>query len=365
MSKYFVCDIYSHASEHSMFVESFIDYFNQKDDTIFLLNDKHSLFLAPESRKIKFPLRDSICNSKLIRLFNREIVKTFSLLFMLPYILLSKRQLVILGTSNIQSFIVSLLNILPFLRVSIVLHGQVESLVKPIKDRRRFGGIFIKAFNKIHKSNRFNILVLGEHIKNNLLMLGYENIYSIPHPIPKSALAKSVGEQKKSNAKHEVAIIGLIRNDSKNCNKIYELNLDESVSLHVIGRAAPDFKIIEGHGVQFKLWNNIFLQSELELAITHIDSFLYFFGENNYKFTASATALDAIIYGKAVFSLKNEAVASLLREYDLFFEFENLTDMAAGINNFDLSSLINVDFNAQREKYLINNFNLEIEEWLC
>ncbi|WP_394494206.1 hypothetical protein [Shewanella sp. ENK2] len=81
--------------------------------------------------------------------------------------------------------------------------------------------------------------------------------------------------------------------------------------------------------------------------------------------TASATALDAIIYGKAVFSLKNEAVSSLLQGYELFFEFDTIEKMSNAINDFDTDTISKVDFNKQREKFLITEFKTDIEKWLC
>jgi hypothetical protein len=132
----------------------------------------------------------------------------------------------------------------------------------------------------------------------------------------------------------------------------------------VIGRAKADFSIIANEKVTLKLWDKIYTDEEFVEEIRYIHSFIYFFGESDYKFTASATALDAIIYGKAVFSLKNQAVSSLLADYPLFFQFETVAEMSKAINNFDLSLLGKVDLNAQREKFLIKNFEENLDAWL-
>ncbi|EOA6616079.1 hypothetical protein ACH7WL_004245 [Vibrio vulnificus] len=364
MSKFFVCDIYAHSSEHSMFVESFIDYFEDINDVTYLLNETHSKYVKSEHKVFKFFFKDELCKSSIARLFNREVMKSFRLFTLLPYILFSRRKLVVLGTSNIQTYLVSLLKYLPFFTASIVLHSHPESLVKPPKERRKLGGVFIRAFGKIHNSKKFNILVLGAHIKENLAKLGYDGIFSIPHPVPKSSLVEFICDKYTTNSTHHIAMVGLIRNDTKNCNEIYNLKLDKTVHAHVIGRAKPDFPIIANDTISFKLWDHIYTDEEFIKEIENIHSFIYFFGESDYKFTASATALDAIIYGKAVFSLRNQSVASLLSDYPLFFQFDTVDDMSDAINNFDLSLLNTVDFNYQRERFLINNFERELNIWL-
>lgn len=363
MSKFFVCDIYAHSSEHSMFVESFVDYFEDGHDVSYLLNECHAKYVRSGNKVFKFFLKDYFCKNTKLRLFNREVFKTFRLLLLLPYIMLSNRRLVVLGTSNIQTYLLSFLKYLPMIKVSIVFHSQPESLLKTANERRKFGGVFIKAFNTIHGSDLFSILVLGEHIKKNLKNLGFFRINSIPHPVPKSSLVDIVPTVISKDI-HKVAMVGLIRNDTKNCNKIYDLQLNESAQAYVIGRAKADFSIIANEKVTLKLWDKIYTDEEFVEEIRYIHSFIYFFGESDYKFTASATALDAIIYGKAVFSLKNQAVSSLLADYPLFFQFETVAEMSKAINNFDLSLLGKVDLNAQREKFLIKNFEENLDAWL-
>ncbi|EHS7464945.1 hypothetical protein KWB77_002552 [Vibrio cholerae] len=364
MTKFFVCDIYAHSSEHSMFVESFIDYFESNYDVAYLLNETHSKYVKSNHKVFKFFIKDTFCKSPITRLFNREVMKSIKLLLLLPYIILSKRKLVVLGTSNIQAYLLSFLKYLSIIHVSIVFHSQLESLIKEPSERRRFGGVFIKSFKSMHDSKLFNILVLGEHIKKNLNQLGFSNVSSIPHPIPKSSLLDLKLKKESINLKHHIAMVGLIRDDAKNCNKIYDLKMDDSVHAHVIGRAKSDFKIIEKDNITFTLWSDIYTEEQFVSEVDIVDSFIYFFSEDDYKLTASATALDAIIYGKAVFSLRNEAVSSLLKNYPLFFEFNTTGEMSDAINKFDLSLLNTVDFNYQRERFLIKNFERELNIWL-
>ncbi|MEI8626731.1 hypothetical protein [Vibrio sp. M60_M70] len=364
MTKFFVCDIYAHSSEHSMFVESFIDYFESNSDVAYLLNETHSKYIKSNHKVFKFFIKDTFCKSPVTRLFNREIVKSIRLLLLLPYIILSKRKLVVLGTSNIQTYLLSFLKFLSFIHVSVIFHSQLESLVKEPSERRRFGGIFIKSFKSMHDSKVFNILVLGEHIKENLQQLGFSNVSSIPHPIPKASLLDLKPKRENIDLKHHIAMVGLIRNDAKNCNKIYDLKMGDSVHAHVIGRAKPDFKIIKKDNITFTLWNDIYTEEQFVSEVDIVDSFIYFFSEDDYKLTASATALDAIIYGKAVFSLRNRAVSSLLKNYPLFFEFDTVEEMSDAINKFDLNLLHSVDFNSQREEFLIQNFEGKLKFWL-
>ncbi|WP_394494204.1 hypothetical protein [Shewanella sp. ENK2] len=262
-----------------MFVESFLDYFN-KEDAVFLLNEIHSKFISKDHRSFNYPLKDRTCSSSMARLFNREVVKTLFFILLLPYILFTGRTIVLLGTSNFQSFFFSFLRYIPLIKIRIVFHSQLESLVKEKNERRRFGNLFINAINRMENSKNIKVLVLGKHIKSKLQLLGYTNVCSIPHPIPRSSFCSEnklpTDIPKKT---HNIAMVGLIRDDSKNCNSVYDLEHSESTKVHVIGRAKNDFKIDYSTSISFQLWDRIYTELEFSRAIENIHSFIYFLGK--------------------------------------------------------------------------------------
>jgi len=357
---YFIADIYAHKNEHSMFAEAMLEYFNIYENSEFLLNSEHRKFVKQSKQ---FFFEDSLFKSQKGRLFNREFMKLFRLLLLLPYIKIKKKRLVILGVSNIQSIVLAYVIDFIGVKASVVMHSQLEVFNDGAK-KRKFAGLFKKAFNLFVSSSNFNILVLGEHIKKNLESIGFNHgIFSIPHPLPISRLRELDGITNPD----VYGIVGLIRNDTKNCNLIYDLKFNEGKMLKVVGRKTNDFTITKTKNIDFKIWDEIYSDADFNKEISNVGTFLYFFDSNDYKFTASGSALDAVIHGKAVISLNNPAVVSLLSGYPFITVCETLKGMNEAIN----SSMIKtpkandiVDF--YHKLTIVKNLEMkkQVENWL-
>ncbi|AXU94493.1 hypothetical protein CI789_04115 [Erwinia persicina] len=347
MTKYFVADIYAHASEHMLVNSAFIDFFSTKD-TVFLLNDVHSKSLPTNAKKFSFVLKDSKIKRKLLRVFNREVIKTLTLFIFIPYILLTKRTLCILGASNIQFF---LLAFIPFLKIKQVVHGQAEALIKNKNDKTFAEKLFSYGFKHLNKKN-VNLLFLSKHINKKIDQC---NFYFIDHPLPESV--KSTANNLDNNTSRiKIAMVGLIRDDKKNCNAIYDMKVNpEHTELWVIGRAHRDFVIDQKSQVMFKLWDSIYSQEEFNKEISEVDGFLYLFNDDQYLMTASATALDAIIHKKYVFTLSNPAIDSLLSDYPYVIRAENISDLVIKINEFSENKKIEAIDNGYIDRFLLTN----------
>jgi len=71
--------------------------------------------------------------------------------------------------------------------------------------------------------------------------------------------------------------------------------------------------------------------------------------------TASATALDAIIHKKYVFTLSNPAIDSLLSDYPYVIRAENISDLVIKINEFSENKKIEAIDNGYIDRFLLTN----------
>jgi len=358
ITKYFVVDLYAHGAEHSLFVEAFIDFFEKKD-SVFLLNDVHGKLLKNNRKSnIGFLLKESKIKNKYLRLFNREVIKLLWFLLFVPYIILTRRQLCILGASNLHLFFLSFLT---YLKPSIVMHGQAEALITNSANLSKASRLFKYGFEKLTKAGA-KFLFLSKHIENNIMYRG--SYFYIKHPLPSSKILRKPKEFQANPLK--LAIVGLLRNDKKNCNLIYDLSINGSTEIWAIGRAHKDFIINYDSKVKFKLWDSVYSDVEFENAIADIDGFIYLFDESQYRMTASATALDAIIHQKMVFTLKNDAVQSLLESYPHVVSAENIDDLSSIINSFKQKKIV-IDNSVILKNYVLGEENIDtqiVEEWI-
>lgn len=357
--KYFVVDMYAHGAEHSLINKSFIQYFNDKN-AVFLLNNVHAKFVSEHAKKITFLLSDVNLKNRYFRLINREILKLLFFIFFIPYIYFSNRKLCILAASNIQMYVLSWLT---WLNPHIVVHGQAEIIVNK-KVKSLPSKLFKKAFYTFTRKN-IKLLFLSKHISNNLPT--NNSYYFIKHPLP-SDIQTHTTEQNRTD-KLKIAMVGLIRNDKKNCNAIYDLEVGDNIELWVIGRAHRDFQVRKNTKIKFKLWDSVYTDDEFLESIKDIDGFLYLFDKDQYRMTASATALDAIIHGKMVFTIKNEAIESLLEEYPNVVVANDIKELEYKINDFqNYTSFTKFSIQELLSKYcLTGNDNTDVlilEKWL-
>lgn len=355
--RFFVTDLYAHGAEHSLFAEAFINYFDKKD-SVFLLNNVHMKFCSTANDKNKnFVFTDDKIKNRKFRLFNREIIKFITFLAYIPFILFSKRKVCILGASNLQVFFLSFLS---FLKFRIVIHGQAEALLKGKQKKSLASRMFVYGFKRLSEAGT-KFLFLSHHIKKNID--DDTACYFIKHPLPSGY---GFSKAKVINTRPlRLAMVGLLRNDKKNSNLIYDLKPNSNVELWAIGRAHGDFLVDEQSDVKFKLWDYVYSNDEFEAAIKDIDGFIYLFNNDQYKMTASATALDAIIHQKIVFTLKNDAIESLLESYPYVYSADSIEHLSNLINSYEQDGLI-IDSEKVLRDFVLGEKNDDtkiVEEW--
>jgi hypothetical protein len=241
------------------------------------------------------------------------------------------------------------------------MHGQAEALITTPANLSKASKLFKFGFEKLTKAGA-KFLFLSKHIEKNIISTG--KYFYIKHPLPANKILKKPKKLQCNPLK--LAMVGLLRNDKKNCNLIYDLSLNGSTELWAIGRAHTDFIVNYESKVKFKLWSSVYSNIEFENAIEEIDGFIYLFDESQYKMTASATALDAIIHQKLVFTLKNDAVQSLLESYPHVFSAENIDDLSSMIDSFEPQKIL-IDNAVILKNYVLGGENIDtkiVEEWI-
>ncbi|AIN65586.1 hypothetical protein [Providencia stuartii] len=324
--KYFVSDLYSYGEEHQLVVKSFIELFESRHkNTRYLLNKnyrKHNIF--------NFIINDSLFKRSIFKIVNREVFKVLNLFLFIPYIILTKRNLVLLGMSNIQYFWVLSFCKLFFIKCHIIQHSELENLITPKTISQR-----LFKFSMKYLSKGTSFLLLSKHI-NYPLEFYRNNIFKINHPIPS---IQNNNIEFCQGDKNKLAIVGLLSQSHKSCNRIYELEKNlktNNKSLYAIGRNKGDFFINHESIVKYILWKNQFTSNEFNYAIKDIASFLFFFSPTCYNYTASGTIIDAILYGKNIIALEHPAINSAAYQYKGLLTFKSIEEMANFIDNNEL-----------------------------
>lgn len=369
IDKYFVADVYSHNAEHSLFVESFVEFFSKKNTT-FLLNEHHIKFVDESNGSLvtahKFLLNDSLLKWKVLRLINREVFKSIYFYVFAFLSSLRGRKIVILGVSNFQFFLLSVFLFFTRIKASVVLHGQVESLLgvrRTFSQKLFFWGVRLSKYCKI------NFLYLSNHIEKNIEHSNRN--FFCKHPIPLRIIEDiKVSDEVETDVpflfhRMKAATVGLIRNDKKNCSRIYDLNVAPSVcELSIIGRLHADFNPNYTKGVEHKVWNSIYSDEEFADAVSDVSAFLYFFDETQYKGTASATALDAIVHKKYAVCLKNDAIVSFLDGYPYLVICNDLLDMSKKLSTLTINKSRSHELNSFVDTFSLFKQKEHLEKWL-
>ncbi|EIY7828015.1 hypothetical protein ACM2NK_09485 [Escherichia coli] len=329
MKKFLIIDPFIHFTEHTLVDRALIEYFSLHDSMI-LVNETMKCECDDLQCNFIKPFHDFKTKIKLVRLCNREIIKTLYSLFFIFLNLFHRRRIVFLALSQFQWFFFSIICTLCRFQTSIVMHHYAEAMIKDKKKLTIGDRMFLLGKKIFTRSKHNTFLYLSKHIKENLLKANVavtSQDFFINHPIPLSFINR-VPFTKPSNKKHVLATIGLLSKKMKSSDKINDLKTSNNIELWMIGRLAStnEFKINDN--IKTKLWSGMYSTHEFEDAIKKVDSFLYFFTPEQYQCTASGTLIDAILYCKGVVCLNNDAAVSLLENYDDKIIFNSIDEMS-------------------------------------
>jgi hypothetical protein len=215
------------------------------------------------------------------------------------------KNMLIMGATGSQILVLSL-----FERVfkkgserwSIVLHSELEGVVEPSGIMKKCSYL---AFNLLGFPKNLKAIVLGEHIIDSLhnIKIPSSNIYSIEHPLPHKI---ETNDFVPDGPIKSLAIIGLLRGDTKDLEQADRLAKNSNLDIYFIGRRGPSYvkpsvareKVLETH------YSFEWMGKELE----NIDALYICPRSTKYKFTALGSISDALLFSKPVCWIKHDAL---------------------------------------------------------
>lgn len=307
-----VLDLYSTFGVHERVNHSILRFLKKKYSgkiSLFADESVHGLS-SRDFSGLKLPF----AKSKLLNLFFREVLLPLFVYFICLFSVISRRQIVVLGFSRLQviTCIPVLLFISRFTQVSVLFHSQLELVGE--QSSPSVAKSMAASLLRSLLSSKVRKLVLSEHIIESLrhCKIPYSNLYSIPHPF--SAM-DFVQYRKNSVLSPQDGVIligafGLFREDSKRSSKIYTYaNSNPNLNFSMVGRAGPGFKWQNVDNVKNIILNKPVSEErarDLCLSFTHM---IYPFPLEVYKFTASGSVLDAIVWDKKIICTRTPSLS--------------------------------------------------------
>lgn len=257
-------------------------------------------------------------------------------------------QLVILGATGTQLFILAFfLRLFPSKRQAIRLffHSELEFFDSKKGINKYFAKLAVKSMKLC---NMINTAVLSSHIKKNMVAESndYESVYLVRHPMPQftEALFKKLSSNVMDKANLQLAVIGLLRGDTKNLDQAAVLRQLTNVNVNFFGRLGPDsshIKLTESCQVLNEHYSDEWLRN----CIKDVDFLLLSPAKNAYRFTALGTVSDSVLFSKPLIWEKHEAIQDY-ESYPLACVYHNVAD-----------------FNESLDKFEFPNFNV-VSKWL-
>ena len=235
-----------------------------------------------------------------------------------------------------------------------IMHGGLEFLEKKISPLKLY--YYIKS-ELLKLSDKHNLILLGESIKNNLL-LNFPSLnkkaISIDHPyLPLASFS----------AKDKTDEVGLIKIGSvgiatyeKGSNSLIEiitfLNDKKITNIEVshVGRVSNELKVLTNY-IRIPFQTNEMIPShDFNKELEKLDYFLYLYPSDNYKYTASGALLDALVHGKPIIALKNDYFNYFFSKYTgIGFLFDSVQDLCEGLTKLPSTNSNEYNFMVENE----------------
>lgn len=303
-----VIDLYSEPGVHERANQSLLRFIKRSCKEHVLLIGDQSLFDLTSLDGFRL----NLTGGRVRRLFYRELLLPIFFFCIVIFSLIRSRQLVIIGFSRFHCLSVLPLALVAstFVPCSVLFHSQIEMLNENgqhsiIRRLRLHASCYI--LKKVLTSERVRCLFLSSHIEENCRHLGINlrSCYFIPHPVSARdycfARRKTGAQVAAKSFVPVIGAIGIFRQDTKNSMAIYEVaKQNPDVRFKLVGRAGPGFSWVELDNVEnVKLEKPVSDDLLYELS-SDIDTFIYLFPEDSYKYTASGTIVDALIWRKSI-----------------------------------------------------------------
>jgi hypothetical protein len=343
---YLVADLYSTNYIHYRPNISFVRFFKEKNFKYFV--DSHYNKYGAD-----ICFNYSLPKNKILYYLFREIYLPIRLIL---FFIINKNKyskFFLIGFSNLQLLIlfpfIYILNLLKF-PISILYHSQIEYIEpKTTFNLIRFIYLIVSKFiNRfIVKNYHIKKLFFGEHIINNLSMICTVNSsYSVPLPFTIEDYSFVSSKYHESFSFNDILIghTGLLRDDTKNSSFIYHLaTLLPDTNFKIVGRVGPLFKLKELPNVKHIIYDNVVSDSTINIDISDISHFVFYFPFDSYRFTASGSIQDAILSFKYLIISNIDCLVNETSGYPFVLNLSN--------NFSDIYNIKMIDINYYNSNY--------------
>ncbi|MBU77402.1 MAG: hypothetical protein CMK63_10445 [Pseudoalteromonadaceae bacterium] len=269
-------------------------------------------------------------------------------------------KVIILGATGTQLFLLSLImKIFKTKREKIRLfyHSELEFLDNKKGINKLFARFAVKSFKL---SNLIKTAVLSEHIKMNMLKMSdaYAGVKVVRHPMPsinKNFVIKRIEKADTDEPRYKLAVIGLLRGDTKDLNTPIKLRNLKSIDTNFFGRLGPESDEIE-LSENCKVVKSHYTDDWLKSCLEGVDFLLLSPLINSYKYTALGTVSDSTEFSLPLVWIEHEALKSY-ESFPLACVVNDYSDFEAKVQSYEIPSIKSVsdwvdDWNHSSKKEL-------------
>lgn len=225
---------------------------------------------------------------------------------------------------------------LPQQKQLIILHGELEYLIKEKKkSSEHFLAFFLKsAFRINHK--RTNYLVLGQSIKDRLTQISLshlERVFVFQHPY----LYHSTADSKKINFPLKFCVFGALTQE-KNAHLLYELatkfeqEIKEGlIQFETFGLVHESLGKFKNSLVNSYKPDEFLTQKELEQQLSKQDIALFFYDKGMYQLSASGALHESLNRRLPFIALKNDYFNQLNEGRNMGLLLDSMEEMTTAI----------------------------------
>lgn len=332
-----VIDFLSYANSHVKVNSSFLGFLPSSADITFLAEKEHSNYVKRNLvKEINFTTfkRDKFWRLKRELIFLFVVVQS---LIKMKLIDSKDDRVLILGATGVQIFLLSII----FRAINksnrqfhLILHSELEGFDnKPGINRK----LAKAAFSRFELHKRCLCAVLSDHIKDNLIKISpeFEIVHSVRHPF---LVTGEINIRKRNRLEQDLikslklAVVGLIREDTKDLKLAKEIDKIQGINVAMYGRASTtlnrDALTNDSNVVSFH-----YEDSWIEQQLSDTDFLLLVPKPNSYRFTALGTVADSVSYGIPLVWISHDA----LNDYSNFpfsVVCKDLNEIRVNLSNF-------------------------------
>lgn len=285
------------------------------------------------------------------KLYGWSVLREFYLILLI--LLNRKNRIIFFGSTGLGAMVISILFKIKIAKTNNIMyfcHSELEGVSANWRgiQKRLFGC----AVHRLDFFKNAKVAVLSSHIKENLEREYGFNLKCVSHPpsLSETRNLSKIGEIK------NIAIVGLIRSDTKDLSTIMEfskLASKQGIRLYAYGRNKENLDL--GAFICDETFSKHYTEDEVEFKLLNVDAILCCHKKGFYKFTASGAAFDWLHYGKIGLFVDHEC-------FDMVTSSSQVT--ITGGSPQELLDKV-VEYNMSEEEFCLENEFHTLETRFC